>query len=310
MATRYLVAAHYGAEQFGRLVEALSGNGRIVAHIDKKTDSWPFQEASGEGVEFVQDDDRVDVKWGGWSVVEATLAMMRQVTPYLSENDYVVLLSGDSYPLQPPDSIDRFFAQKPGVQYINHVPMPSIEASKPISRLSKLYVEYDPRNGRANIVPKLISRLGIPRAYKAGLSGRTPYAGSTWWALTGAACQWILDEIDRDRRFVAFCRRTQIPDEFFFQTLLCNSPYASSIAPAVMFADWSRPAGPKPAVFDGDHLTELAGQNLKIQQRGYGQSVALYGRKVVDEATVSGIREHLWPLVPAADSAIGSRAQA
>ncbi|MER2133591.1 MAG: beta-1,6-N-acetylglucosaminyltransferase [Arthrobacter sp.] len=296
MRTIFLIAAHYDAEQFAELVRSLDGR-PVFAHIDQKTDISDFRAATQSmNVEFVPDADRVDVKWGGWSQVASTLAMLRLAGPSISPQDYVILLSGDSYPLQPPESIDYFLSKSPGAQYINSVRMPNDVVSKPLSRVTRFYMEFDPRNGKRNLVPKIINRLGVPRQYTKAFAGRVPYAGSTWWALTGAACMWMLDVISSEPKLVKFCRGTKMPDEFFFQTLIANSQFKAHIRRSPMFTDWSRPSGPKPAVLDHDHILELASENLKMCQPGYGEGVALFGRKVTDPLIAARIREQLWSL--------------
>lgn len=299
MKTIYLVAAHYGEAQFAELVNAL-GDCAVFAHIDRKADQTKFQAAvSGRDVTFVSEPDRVDVRWAGWSQVQATLSLMRLARPHVSPEDYVILLSGDSYPLQAPEGVRAYFDASQGSQYINSVRMPSVEASKPITRISNLYFEYDPRNGKTNLLPKVINKLGIKRNYRKALSGRVPHAGSTWWALTGEACDWILNNVDRDPAFVKFCRHTKMPDEFFFQTLIENSPFAGKVSRSLMFTDWSRPSGPKPAIMDSAHVDQLMKASLTADQAGYGHGATLFGRKVTSKEMSLEIQSKLWAITPA-----------
>lgn len=299
MKTVYLIAAHYGEAQFAELVDAL-GDSPVFVHIDRKSNQGKFRDAVLEHeVNFVADANRVDVRWGGWSQVESTLSLMRLAQPHIAPDDHVILLSGDTYPLQSPEGIHSYFSLNPGSQYINSVSMPSVEASKPLTRMSNFYVEYDPRNGKSSLLPKVINKLGIKRNYRKALGGRTPHAGSTWWALTGEACEWILSEIDRDPAFANFSRRTKMPDEFFFQTLIENSPFASKVRRSLMFTDWSRPDGPKPAVMDSDHVAQLQASSLTATQKGYGEGVTLFGRKVTSKAVALQIQSELWSVTPA-----------
>lgn len=295
----YLVAVHYGPDQYRQLLDVLSP-ALVATHVDRKSDDAPFRAAAAgrANVIFVSEEGRVRVTWGGWSQVKATLAMAELVEQHIEPDDYVILLSGDSYPLQSARQIESFLQNGHGRQYINSVAMPSVALSKPLSLVSCLYWEYDPKNGRTNLWRRALNRIGIQRRYLRALSGRKPFAGSTWWALTGQAVLWILGETRRDPAFVAFCKRSKMPDEFFFQTLLENSPFAGRISKSLMFADWSRSTGPKPAILDHDHLHLLKANRLRTDQHGYGESLALFARKVTNTALTERIRLELWPLEP------------
>ena len=289
----YLIAAHYNPEAFESLLHALNG-APVIAHIDAKTDITPFKAVADTNVTFTK--RRVNVLWGGWSQVDATLEMMREAFPTLEPDDYVILLSGDSYPLQSQEDLARFFESSNGAQYINSVSMPSKEASKPLTRLSRLYIEYNPHNGKRNLLPRIINNLAIRRNYKAALNGRAPHAGSTWWAFTGAALKWMLTESDGDTRFLKFCRWTKMPDEFYFQTLLASSPFSLDVRPSLMYTDWSRPTGPKPAILDYDHIQALAERGLAVKQAAYGDYTALFARKVTSTEMPNLIQTRLWAL--------------
>jgi hypothetical protein len=286
----YLVAAHYGASHYGELLEAL-GPSLVVTHVDRKTEPKPFSDAAEgfQNVLFVPDQSRVDVLWGGWSQVAATLAMLDIARPHISPDDYVVLLSGDSYPLRDAASLKTHLESWPNVQYINTVPMPSREMSKPLSRITRDYLEYDPNSGSKSWARRIYNKIGVRRQY------RSSFAGSTWWALTGSAILSILDDVKQDHAFVQFCRRTRMPDEFFFQTLLAASPYGGDVLPSFMYADWSRPTGPKPAVLDADHVDLLVANSLRMEG-GYGAAVALFARKVRNSEISEQIRSKIWPI--------------
>jgi hypothetical protein len=290
MKTIYLIAAHHSPDQFGALAQALQGS-LLFAHIDAKSDGTPFRDSvKGSHVQFVPDVERVAVKWGGWSQVESTLALLRLARGRIDPADRLVLLSGDSYPLRSGPAIDRHFQQQRDAEFINCVSMPSVEASKPLSRLTRLFVEYDPRDGSRHITAKFVNALKLPRSLKR-LGQRAPHAGSTWWALTGACAIWILDQIDDDPKLVPFFKRSKMPDESFFQTLVANSPYSANIRPGVMYTDWSGPV--KPAVLSVEHVKNLALTGLVVEQTAYGRTDVLFARKVLHQEVRDAIETSL-----------------
>ena len=299
MQIHYLVLAHHRPDRFGALISAVcDGGARATVHIDAASALTPFRVAAkpSSGVTFLPDAERVKVRWGGWTPVEATIrALRRAVDTGMSDGDYAILLSGDSYPLQAPQRIESYLTAARSGEFMSAVPIPSVQFDKPIERISRFRVNHDPRTPARPLIPRAINRLRIPLPYQRALDHRQPFAGSQWWGVTGRMARWLLDETDRDRRFVRFARVTTIPDEFFFQTLAYNSPFRQQLRPTLMFADWSRPAGLHPAPIDADHVEMLETTRLVVNQDN-GQAEALFARKILDEDAEQLIRTRLWPL--------------
>ena len=68
---------------------------------------------------------------------------------------------------------------------------------------------------------------GIYRRYPPGYPAL--YAGSQWWSLTYGACNYIAGYVRERPDFYDRFKHTQIPDEYFFQTLVMNSPYRENV---------------------------------------------------------------------------------
>ena len=86
-----------------RLVGALAGQGAaFYVHIDRKVDPAPFAQALAamRDVHFVEP---VRVNWMGFSIVEATLRLMRAARR--QGYDRYSLLSGQDYPIRSNSSI-------------------------------------------------------------------------------------------------------------------------------------------------------------------------------------------------------------
>ncbi len=69
----YLILTHKDPEQVEALASrilALSDTGQVVVHHDLKADPLPWDGSPPARVHLV---DRVQVEWGDWSIVEATL---------------------------------------------------------------------------------------------------------------------------------------------------------------------------------------------------------------------------------------------
>lgn len=285
MKLAYLILAHNNPKHFARLVRAISGDGNhIFVHIDRKSDMTPFMLQEGQATYTPH---RIPVYWGDYTQVEAMLELMRLALSQQQGFDYLVLLSGADYPLQPQSYIHEFFVRNKGQEFIQVVEMPCDEAGKPISRLTR----YHLRNSvppAYNAWLKLKFKLGLmsrERDYRQVLREYKPYAGSTWWALTEAACRHILDFVDGHPDIVEFFKNTHCPDESLFHTILGNSPFKANIRYSLTYTDWSA-GGANPAPISERHLdffsrSPIIAPSTRVMKKGE----ILFARKFSDSST-------------------------
>lgn len=290
----FLIAAHYRPDRLGALLEAIGPENAIV-HVDARTDIEPFL-AVGRGAHFLS--DRKTVTWGGYSQVAASLAMLEVALRSHRDSSHYVLLSGDSYPTQSLDSLRSYFTARSENQFLRTVAMPAPEAGKPIERISRYYFPFDRGTSWKTLPQRALNRISVPRpGYRRLLGTHRPYGGGNWWAITPGAARAILDA---DPRLVRLAKHMVLPDEFFFQTVVMNSRFADRVLPAVMYADWFRPDGPRPATIDELHVDTLEESELRVPPlKGDNPDAdprALFLRKVLTADAAALIRDRLWPI--------------
>ena len=168
---------------------------------------------------------------------------------------------------------------------MNIVPMPCEKAGKPVTRLTT----YRQRPGDIKIfreMRKLAVRFGtIPegRDYKTYLRNMAPYGGSTWWALTRGACEYLQNFTHREPKVVSFFKHTECPDESFFQTILGNSHYKARMRRNLTYTDWSG-GGAHPAYLTEKHLEFFKASSQITMSDHYGTGELLFARKFSDQA--------------------------
>jgi hypothetical protein len=282
MKIAYLILAHNNAQHLQRLISALTtDSSSFFIHLDRKTERSPFLSIGGDNVHFTE--QRAAVHWGDFSQVEAVLILLQAAQA--GGFDRCVLLSGADYPLRSALAIERFFAAEPEREFMNLVAMPSQAAGKSLSRLSTYQLRAtDPlllRAGRKALM--LAGVLPRQRDYQAHLGALAPYAGSTWWALSRAACDHILAFAARETSVVEFFKNTQCPDESFFHTILGNSPFRRHIARNLTYTDWSD-GGASPANMAQQHLTLFKARSSFPADDTYGAGAMLFARKFTDQS--------------------------
>ena len=66
------------------------------------------------------------------------------------------------------------------------------------------------------------------------------FFGSSWWCLNNKTIMWIEEYIHQHPEFQRFFEKSLCADECFFQTLVMNSPYISSVKPYLHYIKWEK----------------------------------------------------------------------
>lgn len=277
----FLLQVHEDPVHLRRLVESLATpDVHFFVHVDKKSNLALFSTlAEMECVTFLE--DRVDVKWGGWSQVEATLKLIRAALNSHHDFEYFTLLSGTHFPLRPVKKILEYYNISKN-EYINIVEVPNRELNKDMRRFYAYYLEGAHRpKGRFQFMKSLayraISHLPL-RSPGKSIPGWRLYAGSNWWTLSLQAIEHIMATIDRTPALVDFFRFVRCSDESFFQTILGNSLFINNCARADVFTDWSDPKE-APCHLRPEHLDIILKEGFLLKD-GYGVGPANFARKL------------------------------
>jgi hypothetical protein len=252
----YLITAYSDFAHLERLVGALDAPGVwFFIHIDARSTvpDGVTERLSARGNVTLA--PRRPVWWGGWSHVEAILALMKEAAAS-GGWDYYVVLSGADYPIRSNAAI--FETLSGGGEFINATP--GFRAGKPEGRVC--YYWFD-RFDRRRITPRALIMRGAEMALRGlgVVKRRYPfaeiYSGIVWSALSGGCVRYILDYIRDNPRYVAFFRTALIPEEMFFHTIIGNSPFAPDIRHTPTFMDWNHSSASPPLIGEA-HLSRLA----------------------------------------------------
>ena len=220
----YLIIAHGEWELLRTLVGCIDdGRNDIYVHIDAKAKTLPELSAEKAGLHILE--DRVDVRWGDLSVVEAEYALFEAALangPYA----YYHLLSGADLPLKSQDYIHAFCDANQGREFIGYT-LTSITPE--IVRKAQCWHLFPRRFKSRNIAVKAFRAgflrfqecLGIKRNRNVDFK-----KGSQWVSVTDAMARLFLDNKDWTRKVFS---HTFCSDEMVFQTLCWHSPLRKNI---------------------------------------------------------------------------------
>ena len=264
----------------GALSGGLSGRGDCVAiHVDRRMPAAQFAriEAGLAGLERVALAPRQKCGWGEWSLVAATLALIRTARKRFGGITHYHLLSGDCYPIKPRGHFEAVLgaADRDIIEAEDFFESGWIKTGLVEERL--VYRHYFNERERPKLfygALALQQRLGLRRRMPKGIR---PRIGSQWWCLRAVTVERLLRFIAKRRDVIRFFRRSWIPDETFFQTLVRHlvAPEEISGHPPtfLIFSDYGMPV-----VFQSDHYDFLRGRDRFFARKVSPHDTALRER--------------------------------
>lgn len=276
----YLILAHTDLHQVDRMINALRHkHSEFFIHVDAKVpinEIRKYQFYNTPGITVVR--NRYKINWGGYNMVRATLSLMKSASKK-KETGYLILLSGQDFPIKSAAVIYDFFLKNYGREYLEYFPLP------------------DPRWNMDNGLDRiryhwLIDTMGLEKSMalyefqknnaliRPYFNEFPPYGGSQWWCITTECATYILKFLRCNQLYEEYFERCLIPDEIFFNTLILNSPFKENIMNNnLKYIDWR--GTPHPCILTMEDWQYIV------------QSESLWARKFVDSGEGSNILDRL-----------------
>lgn len=243
----YCIIAHDRPQALARLVDLIDDpRNDIFIMIDARTPITPFLRlvsAVSSRLEFLE--NRVGIRWGGFSQIEATLRLFERAC----KGDYsrIHLLSGSDLPIKTQDYIHRYCDEEfPHSQFVGISPEAGEAADIEMkTRFYYLWPRFARRKtlcGPLAVAGHWLLRATLRLQRLAGVRRTYPMhilKGDNWVSLTRDCCEYIISRRGLIKRMF---RYVLCPDEMFIQTLVTESPFRDSLHPAgsLREIDWER----------------------------------------------------------------------
>jgi hypothetical protein len=291
----YLVTSHRNPEQVARLVRTLrrgSPRSAIVIHHDSsKSTLDPSSLEDLEDVHLLP--FSISVEWGDFSIVEMNLQSFRWILEH-QDFDWLVLLSGQDYPIKPLPDIERFLQScggeglleapqvvqnriirqsKGSIQYAavfryfyRYWRLPKVRLygrlPAPIRRWLQRVVDWALPRIQSLVflhpLPQgLDRRLGIRRLRSPFGKAFHCYKASAWFTLSHRAVDLLVRAAQEKPRLVRYYRHTVIADESFFQTILLNQPGWTFGKDNMVFYKWTEVGSGSPELLTVADLDDI-----------------------------------------------------
>ena len=245
----YLVLCHKNTgqvEALSRRILQLSPTALVVIHHDLEGGPPPWDGRPPDRVHLV---DRMPVAWGDWSIVEATLRLIRFAREQL-DSQWLVVVSGEHWPVVDLAAWEAGVAGSGkdalmpagALPARRHFGRGDPDANRDLARcLLRWFRVRRPRWELAHRAIAAVSKLGdlthplfklefslrneswfvgVPRR-RGPVACWTLYKGSEWFACNARSADVLLGA---DPLVASWFQRTHIPDESYFQSLLHRQP--------------------------------------------------------------------------------------
>jgi hypothetical protein len=224
MRLAHLILAHDRVSQLERLIKCLAHPSvDIFLHIDGKANIADFESLKSlKNVYFIS--QRVKVYWGKYSMVHATLCSMEEILATGTEYSHINLLSGQDYLLKSNNQIVDFFLANTGKDFMTARPLAKAFPAALPRVLKYNFGDYEFKG--IYKLQAIVNYLTPQRKVPVGLE---MYGLSQWIAITPESASYVTNYLKSNTKARRFFRMTGGPDEFIFQTILCNSRYKNNI---------------------------------------------------------------------------------
>jgi hypothetical protein len=279
----YIVVSHRNPGQVLRLVSALKegpGAEVLVRHGEPgaRLDPRALEELGAHSL-----DDGIDVQWGELSHFRMLLRALEQALE-AHDPEWVVVLSGQDYPIRPLHEVEAFLASAkedaflqdaweldtsrfPGppedeffLRYAyRHFKVPGW-LPRPPGRLRPLLYRRDLPQG-------LPSRIGIRRTCLPFDSEYRCFVSADWLTVRRRAARILIDAAREDRRLMSHYRRSVIPAESFFATVLMNAPGLQVARESRRFVSFAGPGVPHPEVLTTGDLNRVLDSGMDFARK-------------------------------------------
>lgn len=253
-----LITAYTDSKILLNLINHLKNDFLVYVHIDKKS-KIQKTELLCENVFVFK---KYKINWASYNHLAAIIYLLKQATKN-NNIEYFHVISGQDFPIKSNKEIIDYFEihKEENFLDVNKLSEMDVSTKKAIEERFRLYWFTDfikhPKsfNFKENFwlkkIQQIQTKIKIRRLNIGEFSQNEIYKGLVYCSLHKNAILYILDYIKNNKTFTRDLKLCFIAEEFFFQTILMNSKFKSTIVNNnLRYMDWSYRDGISPCVLN------------------------------------------------------------
>jgi hypothetical protein len=235
----------------------------------------------------------VSTRWGDISVVHAAMRGLRDL--YQKDNpDWFVLMSGADYPVAPAETILRELKTGPYDAYLDFravtgpkISIGSMATSADGGGLTEgfgrpgwvtlAYERYLAKAVNFHAVTKrtfFIRHPWLIWPFHPFRSNLRCFGGDHWFTANRRVARALLDEYENGERLIKHFAKRAVPEEAFYQTVICNQTGLHLSNDNKRYADWSL-GGDHPKFLDAGDLPAIIASSAHFARKFRPESMVL-----------------------------------
>lgn len=252
---------HKNVKQINSLIQAMENEDiSFFIHVDKKS-IINRDEISGKNITVIPKDCSVDIQWGGFGMIEATLQLIEAIRQSKQVYDYIWLMSGQDWPLRSAENIVKYVERHNGDDFIEILSDQEARDRGYCKRNALYYPSWMVSN---KIYIKIVKHMfwfatgGRKATYIGKRKTRVEkfFYGSQWWLLSKQSMDIMMRFLMDNAWYTDYFRHSLVPDESFFQTLYGLLIGVGKENPAVCYVNWKQNRN-SPEIFTHNDLDRL-----------------------------------------------------
>jgi hypothetical protein len=218
----YLIIAHGDFHVLDFLITALDDvRNDIYLHVDKKVNHFPKFVTKYSRLIVLE--NRVDVRWGSFSQIEAELNLFDTAFKSNYKYDYYHLISGTHMPLKSQDELHQYYAKNSGKELIRVMYTNNYEVNFKLGRYHFFLNNYRYGSTIKRKLSQLCWRVVIKLQYWLKINRREPNVtikANNWVSITHEATRILISSRDQIEKLFkkSFCG-----DEYLIPFIIENN---------------------------------------------------------------------------------------
>lgn len=255
----FLVLSHKNIDHIYDLAQK-NHDSNFYIHVDLKVNINKIKKniSNLENIFFIE--DRVDIKWAGFSMIQATLNLMQYALQHNKNNEYFHIISGDDVLLTK------------NLSWSDDSILMECKESKVHRYRMRFNVPHADTNYQRSFLGKLLTQ-GYKFLDKIFPTAENFYFGSQWFSIRREQLQKILNSISVED--MDFFRKKLCPDEHFFQYLVIKNSLLAKVSSSgnkrFIIFDENYQRGSSPIFLTAKHLLEAKSEKYwfarKVEQK-------------------------------------------
>jgi len=249
----FCITAYKDFSQLSSLLLRLSPYCKCYIHIDKRVSipkAFMKKWSMYKNIQIIQTQR---IFWGSYRHVLAVMDLLSMIDV---EFKYVHIISENTLPIVSKEDFLDFFDQNPNKNYLEMTL--AIEQDPELKRLKRYYFQYlyNTRSRFGWRIEKYI--VGIQKCFNIQQNVQLRYKGYLYCHLSAAFIEWVIQHKKECIAFLYSIKNVYVPEEYFFQNLIIQSPYKDTVVnDALIFDIWDKPERGMPALLEIKDYSEI-----------------------------------------------------